>query len=150
MLKQILSYIVITERVTGEVRLSLCSVVSISLRCCFLKDPNGTVQANPARVDSLLILLLTGIIRLEPGSPNYGLRAFCAGGPVSHRTPLPSAARSLSSANSASQNFLLLQPTCSQEEYFPLPHALSPEGQRMTFPCRYCALRCLFHPAEQS
>lgn len=105
MLKQILSYIMITERVTGEVRLSLCSVVSISLRCCFLKDPDGTAQANPARADSLLILLLTGFIKLEPGSPNYGLRAFCAGGPVCHRTPLPSAAGPLSSAHSASQNF---------------------------------------------
>lgn len=136
MLKQILSYIMITERVTGEVRLSLCSVVSISLRCCFLKDPDGTVQANPTRVDSLLILLLTGIIKLEPGSPNYGLRAFCAGGLFAIELLFHQLQVLYHQLILHPRISLLLQPTCSQGENFPVLLALSPEDQRMTFLCR--------------
>lgn len=106
MLKQILSYIMITEQVTGEVRLSLCSVVSISLQRCFLKPrlhSEGKSHAN----EFIINIVVTDIIKLVPGSPNSGLRSCCARGLVSHITPLPSVAGPLSLANSAPQNFSL-------------------------------------------
>lgn len=55
----------------------------------------------------IINIVVTDIIKLVPGSPNYGLRACYARGLVSHKTPLPSVAGPLSLANSAPQNFSL-------------------------------------------
>lgn len=55
----------------------------------------------------IINIVVTDIIKLVPGSPNYGLRSRCAGGFVSHIAPLPSVAGPSSSANSAPQNFPL-------------------------------------------
>lgn len=139
MLKQILSYIMITEQVTGEVRLSLCLVVSISER----PRSHSEGECHPCRFT--ISIVVTGIIKLVPGSPNYGLRSSHARGFVSHITPFPSVAGPLSLANSTPQNLSLASVTCSQGEYFPLPIAASPEDgvpMQITCPETFIPLHC--------